>query len=167
VAILSYSPPFPLILNVRLSRLSDYCPKDLISFVSQFHYCIIMFKPSSQFNDTKTVRHPVFAIKRKSESDDSSDYRSSLESPTTHCYIAGTRPRRTLPRRALSTGRVDINSAALCVDVQSGKLLQTGLRKPHMTPPRSKSATSFRTFDRIDPILPIPNIGTRRIYTRM
>jgi len=124
-----------------------------------------MFKPNPQFNDAKPIRHHQFAIKRKSESDDSSDCRSSLESPTTHCYVAGTRPRRTLPRRALSTGRVDINSAALCMDVQSGRPMQTGLRKPHMTPPRSKSATSFRTFDREDSIFPIPNIGTRRIYT--
>jgi hypothetical protein len=136
-----------------------------MSFTLQIHYCIIMFKPRPQSNDTKTVRHPVFAIKRKSESDDS-EYRSSLESPTTHCYIAGTRPKRTLPRRALSTGGVEIKSTVLCMDAQSDGLLQTGLRKPH-TPPRSKSATSLRTFDHVDSILPIPDIGTRRIHTRM
>ncbi|KIM27501.1 hypothetical protein M408DRAFT_165722 [Serendipita vermifera MAFF 305830] len=126
-----------------------------------------MFKSRLPLNDAIAIRHPhVLAVQRKSESDDSSDCRTSLESPTTHCFLVGTRPKRTLPRRARSTGHVEIMPTVQGnINNPVVRRLHSDTGKPSMTPPRSKSAISFRNFDRKDTILPIPYIGTKPIYT--
>jgi hypothetical protein len=107
---------------------------------------------------------------RKSESDDSSD---PLESPTLHCYVVGRRPKRTLPRRALSTGVVELDPATLSMHMDRLNLKIGNGGAPcamYKTPPRSKSAVNFKRIDSNtglkDPVLQVPNLGTRAIYTR-
>lgn len=105
-----------------------------------------------------------------SESDESSD---SLESPTMHCYVAGTRPKRTAPHRTMSTGVVEMDPVSLKPGMDLTSLnFANGIpeRTTNMTPPRSQSAVDLRRIgssgDPGDAFVHIPHLGNRSIYTR-
>lgn len=112
----------------------------------------------------KCSRFTTVPNPRKSESEDSSD---PFESPTTHCYIAGTRPKRTMPRRTLSTGIVGVKrvTTSMSAVLLNSKLGSTSCTT-NITPPRSKSAVNFKGVGSKDSVLYIPNLGDRAIYTR-
>ncbi|CAG7852643.1 SubName: Full=Uncharacterized protein {ECO:0000313/EMBL:CCA72863.1} [Serendipita indica DSM 11827] len=96
---------------------------------------------------------PCSTNSRKSESED-----DELESPTTHCFVLGTKPRRILSRRPVSTDVLH------CLDVETLKLFMNG-HKRTITPPRSQSAVDFRHLAARNAKVEIPHLGTRRIFT--
>jgi hypothetical protein len=128
-------------------------------------------------NDAKNIRrnHCSLAYPRSSESDDSPDID---ESPTTHSFVVGTRPRRTRLRmkqakskRPLSNPRASANSItpemikAYLESLNSTEPCMRS-RRGSVTPPQSRLAMNVDINLWEDAIIPIPYLGIRRIYTR-
>jgi hypothetical protein len=128
-------------------------------------------------NDAKSIRrnHCSVAYPRSSESDDSPDID---ESPTTHSFVVGTRPRRTRFRMKQTKSKRPLSNPHAVSNPITPDMIKAYLeslnsadpcmrsRRASVTPPQSRLAMNADVNLSEDAIIPIPYLGIRRIYTR-
>ncbi|KAG8858646.1 hypothetical protein FRC20_011973 [Serendipita sp. 405] len=147
-------------------------PFFLISFLS---LALFTFKTHPAHNNTKAThysrhhqepRQPATMPIRKSESDEEF-YRGPMGSPTTHCFLVATRPKRTRSRWPLTMDLVEATANANRLNSTSAfkvTEIPANYHKRTITPPRSTTAFDLRQLNLGDREVIVPYLGTRPIY---